>query len=140
MRQSLVVMLFLVLLLAGSVTRAATNVTDDGIVTGAGGPAVGPVTLTLPACANKGEVVYIGVSYPLVNPTIVKVILTEPTTGDPYLKEAKVNKRSYNAPSIGTSHFFYIDDVIQIVGTARVKATVEGVGKATGTFVIPCPQ
>jgi hypothetical protein len=97
------------------------------------------VTLNLPSCANKGTVVSVGVAYPSVNSTNVKVTLTQPTSGAPYLLEQKINKRKFDGASGGTSHNFYIDPFFQIGGTATVKAVVKGVGSATGSFLVPCP-
>jgi hypothetical protein len=117
----------------------ATASTHNGFAPSHEGQLAGPVTLSLPSCANTGTVIQVGVSYPTANPTVVKVTLTQPTSGAPYLLEQKINKRKYDGASGGTSHNFYIDPFIQIGGTATVKAVVQGVGSASGSFQIPCP-
>jgi hypothetical protein len=119
--------------LAGGPARGDGFVRDNAVA------ASSPVSLSLPSCANKDTVVKVGVTYPAANPTQVTVTLTQPTSGPPYLLEQKTNKRNYDGASGGTNHYFYIDPFIQIGGTAKVKVVVAGVGKASGSFVIPCP-
>ena len=128
--------LALLALVAGAATTA--QAADTGIQADEG-VAVAGATLSLPTCANKGDIVSVGVSYPTVNPTTVTVSLFQPTTGAPYLLEEKISKREYGGPSGGTTHLFNIDPFIQIGGTAKVKVSVAGAGKASGTFQIPCP-
>jgi hypothetical protein len=128
--------LALVFICAG--TSAAGRAAGDGVVRGDAAATPSAVTLVLPRCANPGTVVQIEVEFPNTDPTDVTVTLNQPTSGPPYLLEQKINKRHYDGSSSATLHNFYIDPFSQIVGTAKVKAVVAGVGSAHGTFVIPC--
>lgn len=128
--------LTLLALVAGAATSA--QAADTGVQTEEGLNAAG-VTLSLPSCANKGDIVSVGVSFPTVNPVDVTVALFQPTSGAPYMLEEKISKRQYAGPASGTSHTFNIDSFVQIGGTAKVKVSVAGAGKASGSFQIPCP-
>jgi len=127
--------LALLALVAGAATSA--QAAHNGVQTEESVNAAG-VTLSLPTCANKGDVISIGVTFPSVNP-VVTVALYQPTSGAPYLLEEKISKRKYGGLASGTSHSFNIDTFTQIGGTAKVKVNVAGVGKASGSFLIPCP-
>lgn len=116
---------------------AAGPVVADGVARGDAAPP-SAVKLVLPRCADPGTVIQIEVRFPDTFPADVSVTLTEPTTGDPYLLEQKINKRHFDGDTTATLHYFYVDPYSQIVGTAKVKAVVTGVGSGSGSFQIPC--
>ena len=115
---------------------AAASPSEDGIVAEA--PDSGGVTLKLPRCADKGTVAVITVYYPDTSGADVTITLDQPTSGPPYILERKTNRRIDSDVTSGMSDYFYIDTSSQIGGTAKVKAIVANVGKASGTFLIPC--
>ena len=97
------------------------------------------VTLSVPSCVNKGEVVTISATYPQVTQLRGTAILRQPLIGPPYQAEAKINIRQAGLVNTGSVYNFYIDEFFQIGGTAVVVVSIQGAGAAFATFQIPCP-
>ena len=95
------------------------------------------VTSTVPASVFRGDIVTVGVSYPVVDPTKVTCVILLPVN-DPvtYVQELKVYKRESNLASTGVSCPFLIPDFIQIEGRAIAFAAVDGQGTAATTFEV----
>ena len=109
---------------------------DDGLVL-EGDANVNAVTVSVPATANRGDVINMSVSYNPVPRTDVTCWLVLPTN-DPstYLAEWKIYIRRAAIASSGVSCPFQIPGFIQIEGFAIAFASVVGEGSGFAVMEI----